>query len=300
MDVSPDISFGVDGRDVTVDGSVSVPHARLAPRDLTGTAQVSVDQVIVGEDVDSDSGKWRVHTKIRAALGPDVQIDGFGLQGNINGQVTAVDEPGHATTGSGELSVQDGQYTYVGQKLDIEVGRLLFTGGPISDPALDVRAVRVGAPVVALQTVGTQQKVGVLVRGTLKEPQVTLFSDPPLPQGQMMNYLIFGTTGLETAGTNASTPGTGLTGSQTNQQSYGLQYGSADVRYESVTTTGANGATTTTSSLYLGSYLSPRLYVSWGVSIGSLRIVYTLGTHWLLQAESGSASSADIIYTIEH
>ncbi len=303
VDVSPDISFGVDGRDVTVDGSVSVPYARLAPRDLTGTAQVSSDQVIVGEDVDSDSGKWRVHAKIRAALGPDVHIDGFGLQGNINGEVTAVDEPGHATTGSGELSVQDGQYAYYGQKLDVEVGRLLFTGGPMADPALDVRAVRRTAP-GALPQNGVQQKVGVVVRGTLKEPQVTLFSDPPLPQGQMMNYLLFGSTGLETAGTNASTPAAGAANNQANQQSFGFQFGSGrgsgDVSYQNVTTTGPNGAVTTTPSLFLGFYLSPRLYVNYGLGINSFRVVYTLGANWLLQAESGSASSADIIYTIEH
>ena len=303
VDVSPDISFGVDGRDVTVEGSVSVPYARLAPRDLTGTAQVSADQVIVGEDVDSDAGKWRVHAKIRAALGPDVHIDGFGLQGYVNGEVTALDEPGHITTGSGELTVQDGQYAYYGQKLDVEVGRLLFNGGPMADPALDVRAVRKTAP-SALPQNGVQQKVGVLVRGTLKEPQVTLFSDPPLPQGQMMNYLLFGSTGLETAGTNASTPATGANASQASQQSFGFQFGSGrgsgDVSYQNVTTSGPNGSVTTTPSLFLGFYLSPRLYVNYGLGINTFRVVYTLGSNWLLQAESGSASSADIIYTIEH
>ena len=303
VDVSPDISFGVDGRDVNVDGSVSVPYARLAPRDLTGTAQASPDQVLVGEGVDNDSGKWRVHAKLRAVLGPDVQIDGFGLSGKIYGEVVTVDEPGHVTTGSGLLSVQDGKYAYYGQKLDIEVGRLLFTGGPVSDPALDVRAVRASAPGAPLQT-GVQQKVGVLVRGTLKEPQVTLFSDPPLTQGQMTNYLLFGSTGLETA-SNTGTPAAGLgSGQSANSPSYNFQFGSGagagDVSYQNVTTTGPNGTITTTPSLFLGKYLSPRLYVSYGFGIGTFRIVYTLSTHWLLQAESGSANSADIIYTLEH
>ena len=304
VDVSPDISFGVDGRDVTVDGAVGVPYARLAPRDLTGTAQVSPDQVIVGEDAGGAAGRWRIHARLRAILGPDVQIDGFGLRGKINGEVTAADEPGRITTGSGELSVQDGQYSYVGQKLDIEVGRLLFTGGPISDPALDVRAVRHFAPTGAMQA-GTTQKVGVMVRGSLKEPQVTLFSDPPLPQGQMMNYLLFGSTGLETAGVSAGTPGATPPGSQTaNSPSYNFQFGSGagagDVSYQNVTTTGPNNTVTTTPSLFLGKYLSPRLYVSYGFGINSLRIVYTLGSNWLLQAETGTASGADIIYTIEH
>jgi translocation and assembly module TamB len=54
----------------------------------------------------------------------------------------------------------------------------------------------------------------------------------------------------------------------------------------------------------LGKYLSPRLYVSYTQGINDpfyfIRLIYNLSTKWVLQAQAGAASSADIIYTLEH
>jgi len=56
-------------------------------------------------------------------------------------------------------------------------------------------------------------------------------------------------------------------------------------------------------SLVLGKYLSPRLYVSYGVSlteaINTLKLRYTLGDRWTIRVESGESDATDIIYTIE-
>ena len=56
-------------------------------------------------------------------------------------------------------------------------------------------------------------------------------------------------------------------------------------------------------SLVLGKYLSPRLYVSYGVSlteaINTMKLQYTLGDRWTIRTEAGEARSADIVYTIE-
>jgi translocation and assembly module TamB len=53
----------------------------------------------------------------------------------------------------------------------------------------------------------------------------------------------------------------------------------------------------------LGRYLSPRLYVSYGVSlvesINTIKAHYTLGDHWAIRTEAGTNQSADLVYTIE-
>jgi len=55
-------------------------------------------------------------------------------------------------------------------------------------------------------------------------------------------------------------------------------------------------------SLVLGRYLSPRLYVSYGVSLteqlNTLKMRYTLGDHWTLRTEVGQAYGADLVYSI--
>ena len=56
-------------------------------------------------------------------------------------------------------------------------------------------------------------------------------------------------------------------------------------------------------SLVLGRYLSPRLYVSYGVglaeAINTIKMRYTIGDHWTVKTEAGTQRSADLVYTIE-
>jgi translocation and assembly module TamB len=56
-------------------------------------------------------------------------------------------------------------------------------------------------------------------------------------------------------------------------------------------------------SLVLGKYLSPRLYVSYGISlaesINTLKLRYSLNDRWTIRSEVGEARSADLVYTIE-
>ncbi len=52
----------------------------------------------------------------------------------------------------------------------------------------------------------------------------------------------------------------------------------------------------------LGKFLSPRLYVSYGISlvdqINTLKLRYTIGDRWVIAAESGAEAAADIEYRI--
>jgi len=53
----------------------------------------------------------------------------------------------------------------------------------------------------------------------------------------------------------------------------------------------------------LGKYLSPRLYVSYGVSltesINTFKMRYTISDRWTIKTESGKEIGADLVYTIE-
>lgn len=303
--VSPALNLKLDDYDVWLDGDVTLPNARIQPRDLSQTASVSPDQVIVGVKT-PPPGKWQVHAKVRAILGQDVRFDGFGLSGRIAGSVQAVDEPGHATTGSGTLEILGGKFTAYGQKLNIDRGRLLFNGGPIGNPALDIRAIRPPAHPVTVAPGASEQTVGVIVRGSLQHPKVSLFAQPPLPQSQMLAYLLTGQTGVNQnlsplvgAPPTTASDITQIAGGQLLASELGQQIGVQDVSVQNVTL--ANG--TSAPAMFLGKYLSPRLYISYGTVFGqpfnTLRLQYTLSARWMLEAETGFASGADLIYSIE-
>jgi translocation and assembly module TamB len=56
-------------------------------------------------------------------------------------------------------------------------------------------------------------------------------------------------------------------------------------------------------SLFLGTYLSPKLYVSYGIGLfessTTLRVRYSLSRRWSIQAESGSHRSSGVQYSGE-
>src|SRR5690606_27525042 len=87
------------------------------------------------------------------------------------------------TTGSGELRVEEGTYEAYGQELEIRTGRLLFAGGAIARPGIDIEAVRRPAEDIL---------VGARVRGTLSQPELSVFSEPPMPEQEQLSYLVLG------------------------------------------------------------------------------------------------------------
>lgn len=289
IDASPNLDFSIDGRRIEVTGAVKVPYAKIVPADLTNAVRASSDEVIVGEETADRSKRFEVVTGISLTLGDKVSLDTLGLTARLTGTLSLrTGGNDDITRGAGELSVEDGKYTAYGRRLDIERGRLVFSGGPVNNPGVDLRAVKEFPDV----------KAGVNVRGTLLQPRLSFFSEPSLPQSQIVSLILAGGS-LESA-QNRSNPNQAgnealAQGSAIIAQQLGSRVGIEDVSLES------NLANET--SLVLGKYLSPRLYVSYGISfteqLNTLKLRYSLGDRWTVKTEVGQARGADLVYTIE-
>lgn len=286
---SPDLVFDIDGRHIDVTGTVVVPNARLDPADLTGAVFASADERIVGERVVDPSKRFVVTTTLKLVLGERVTIDTHGLSGRLTGALEARTGDDDIARGTGELNVAEGKYIAFGRRLDIEHGRLIFNNSPLADPGIDIRASREFPDVTA----------GANVRGTLRSPRLTLFSEPQIPQSQILSLLIAGGS-LESVQAQDSNGGRrsnplAVQGGAILAQQLGEYVGLEDISLEST----LNNET----SLVLGKYLTPRLYVSYGVSlteaINTIKMRYTLGDNWTVRLESGAVQSADLQYTIE-
>jgi translocation and assembly module TamB len=294
IDASPNLDFNIAGRRIEVTGVVTVPFAKIAPKDITNAVRSSPDEQIVGSEVDDPTKRFEVVSSITLNVGEHVNVDASGLVARIVGGITIRSGYDAITRATGELSVAEGKYSAYGRMLDIKRGRLLFTGGPVDNPGIDLRATKEFPDVTA----------GVDVRGTLQAPHLSFFSDPPLPQSQIQSLILAGGS-LDSAQSRApgSTVGNGVgTGNYAAGQAaamLGQQYGSLvgieDVSLES--------DITNETSLVLGRYLSPRLYVSYGISLTEqlnvIKLRYSLGDHWAVRIEAGQARGADIVYSIE-
>ena len=298
--VSPDLTVAVTPSRVDVTGSVTVPEAAITPRDLpaAGVDTVSGDQVIVTGDEDSPAAEAvsrAIHADVRVVLGDKVRIEGFGLKANLTGDLRVVQQPGDVTTGTGEIQIVDGSYRAYGQNLDIQEGRILFAGGPVSEPGLDMRAARYPAEDIT---------VGVEVRGSVRSPRLTLFSEPGMGQSEQLSWLLLGRP-LDGANSQQSSlvarAALALGNSRANQtlENIGDRLGVDDIGIGS----GA-GESSDEAAFTVGKYLSPKLYVSYGIGlfnpVSTLSLRYTLSSRWRLETQSsGVATGGDLIYSID-
>lgn len=288
--ISPDLQTTIKNHTIETKGKVHIPYANLKPKDMTTADRISDDAVIVGGELTTEK-KWLIYNKIRVTLGERVNFFGFGFEGRFAGSLLLEDEPGQLTRATGEITIPEGRYRAYGQRLDVESGRVLFTGGPLTNPGLDLRAVRHVNGVTA----------GLHVKGSLNQPQIELFSVPSMGQSDALSYLLLGrpmesSTSEEGSMMAKAALALSLSGGDHVARVLGDKFGLDEMRVES----SDNGDQ---ASLAVGRYLSPKLYVSYGVglieAINTLTVRYQISSKWQLKAESGEAQGADIFYTIE-
>ena len=297
--ISPQLDVEVQGRRIDLNGSVTVPEARFRPRTLPQTlVSPSGDVVIVDEAELPVHERWKIYSHVRLILGDHVYFDGFGLRGELQGNVLLIDEPGKLTVGQGEIRITEGTYKAYGQDAKIRRGRLMFANTVIENPGIDLEAVREVDTVIA----------GVRVSGTLKQPELTLFSEPAMAESDIISYFLLGrpmdaTTDsdegqqLQKALLAARLAGGELIVDQTGIYSY-----VDEISFEA-------DKTTEQTALVVGKYLSPKLYVRYVTGIiessNIVEIHYKLSRRLRIQTEAGYRSSssitgADIYYTIEY
>ena len=288
---SPDLRLHYSGRDVTIGGEVDIPFARISGLGTPGAVTVSPDEVIVGPRSRVEEDGLAVSSRVRVTVGPDVQVQATGLRGKIEGSILTVTEPRALPWGRGEIRVVDGTFGVFGQTLEIETGRLIYTGGSLENPGLEIRAVRKVDNVTA----------GALVRGTLQQPEISVYSDPAMPSAEALSYLTLGKSldqlqaGEQTT-INQAASSLALSGGGMIARDLGRRLGLDDI---SVTADDASGGASVVISKYLGS----GLYVSYGLglfdTVNTLRLRYQINQRLSLEATSGDEAAADLFYTFE-
>jgi translocation and assembly module TamB len=226
-------------------------------------------------------------------IGEKVELTGFGLQANVAGNLQVREAPGQPTLGSGEVRVA-GKYKAYGQDLTIQRGQLLYAWTPLENPRLNIEATRTVETVTA----------GLRIRGNASAPELTVFSDPPMSQSNALSYLVAGkpideigagdsdADAMQTAARSIGVAGGGLLA-----KSLGKRLGVDELAVKDDEMIGG-------AALTVGQYLSPRLYLSYGVGLFEpgdvITLRYKLSEELAVQTQRGPDDTrAGIEYRIE-
>jgi translocation and assembly module TamB len=303
--IDPDLTFRRSQEQMILYGRTHIAKAQIdlskLPRQQ-GATQASADVVVIDDNKAVEQSKsvplevnvgltmGKENTGVAQIGKGDITLIGYGLDAQVDGWLDVHEKPGEPTTGDGEIHLS-GIYKAYGQDLTIQQGRLLFAGQPINDPQVNLVATRTVDTVTAKLTVS----------GRAQKPQLEVSSDPTKSQTEALSYLVTGKPINEVGsgeGDLVQSAARSLGGAAGNYLAKGLgkRLGISDI--------GVTDNEQVGSAFTVGQYLSPRLYLSYGVGLFEpgqiLTLRYRMSNRFSLEAQQGPVSQkAGINYRVE-
>lgn len=283
-DMSPDLKLVYQDGLLKMTGVVVVPSAKIDLERLDQSVSVSSDVVVLDPRDAPETGGFLIDTDVSLQLGRNVELKGFGLDGKLSGALQVRDQPGRPALATGTLEAR-GRYTAYGQALTIRRSRLTYAKSSINNPALDILAERNFEDVT----------VGIRVQGTARSPQTTITSSPAMEASEALSWLVLGRP-LNTASSSDSQrlDATALAlsaGGNILAQQLGVKLGLDEA---GITESRALGGAV----FSVGKKISPRLFVSYGVSLlGTGQVMtlkYLIKRGFDVSIESGKETAASL------
>ncbi len=293
---SPDLTLMITGKNTQLSGRILLPEAKINVLNLPQTVtSVSADEVIIDDQTpeapDSSSKLTSTFiTDINLILGDNVRISGEGAEFKVSGNVKLHKTKNLPIQTFGKINIDEGTYQAYGQDLTIRKGEIYLAGLP-DNPGLAIEAVRELKGITA----------GLMLRGTLKQPVTTIFSEPAMPETEALSYLLTGRSLTETSTAENNILLNAVT-------KFGIK-GSAGMVENLKASTGLSaleiqaGDSSADTSILLGKYLTPQLYIQYVKRLfdnqDSAYMRYEINKSLSLEAESGTSQGIDLIYEIE-
>jgi translocation and assembly module TamB len=295
--MSPDIDVVRNEQRTTLSGKVRIPSADVnlqkLPRGGDKAQAASPDVVVIDAETPEEAAEQAIplYANITVILGVQeqrrtelkeeaVNLTGFGLVAQVSGQLDVRERPGTDTVASGDVNVT-GTYKAYGQDLTIQQGQLLYASTPLDNPRLRIEATREVDEVVA----------GLRIRGSAQSPELTVFSDPPMSQANALSYIVAGKA-LDDIGSGsgegdavqAATRSLGAAAGGLLAKNLGRRLGADELVVKDDEMLGG-------AALTVGQYLSPRVYLSYGVGLFEpgevITLRYKLSRDLSVQAQRG-------------
>ena len=139
ISISPKLLLQLSTVNLGCSGSILIPSAQIRPETFTNSLTLS-DDVIFKKQTTDHNQRMKTSMDIRVVMGDAVELTFKGLHAFLDGAVQVRQVLSGPVNATGELTVKKGEYKAYGQDLEVEQGQLMFTGGPLTNPAINLRA----------------------------------------------------------------------------------------------------------------------------------------------------------------
>lgn len=310
----PDLTLIIDKGVPKLIGTIFVPKAEILSLKNANAITPSSDVVIVkkGQPFKNTSSTRTsqlplIPAQIEIVLGNEITYKGHGVTTKVRGKLEITQMPNELPLAKGQFTLHDGKYHAYGKQFDVHYGQILFTGGPIDSPILDIQAQRkvksktpssffnrskenFGNGQLSNEKPRYKNKsaedviVGVKLTGNVKSPRLDFFSSPSMPEADVLSYLVVGRPQSEINDAQAeilfqaATQLAGFLSKSGNAPKLNIaeqlkldQFGLSKKSLSYATTTNSNSTSSKNmledTVFVLGKQLSDRLYLHYSVGI---------------------------------
>ena len=214
IQASPKLTLHYQRGAINLQGNILIPQAKINIPSFSNSISLPTDVVFKEKQQATPPSPLNTEMNIQVSMGDQVELNAKGLHALLSGTVQINQRLQSTINATGELNVVTGDYKAYGQKLNIDQGELLFTGGSIDNPGINLRASKSIDTSMNDQSnmeqlfnfnnpsnpsfqqgarFSNNMRVGVEVTGRLTQPKIQLFSIPAiLSQADILSMLILG------------------------------------------------------------------------------------------------------------
>src|SRR5205085_1309589 len=177
-----------------VDGRLEVDRAVVHPAELPGsgpaivrdqTIQVVGAPVAPGEEKAASTAALAsdaMTMNVTVTIARNAWIRRADADIEIGGNVTIKKAAGEPVRIVGEIRLLRGWYVFQGRRFTLEEGTITFTGATPPDPNFDITA----------SYKRSDYRIEIHITGSAKKPSLSMSSDPPLEQADILSVILFG------------------------------------------------------------------------------------------------------------
>lgn len=327
---TPNAQFNYIHDAITITGTVKIPKATILSEAFNrGSVTLPDDVIFVDKTAKTkETSTTQFSCRLEILLGNDVSLNSNGATGQLTGGFLLNYDPQSTTTASGEINIINGKYNAYGQNLKIRMGKLFFSGGPITNPNINIEAIRMvntKTQTTSSASLGAgfltptnfsrpgQVLVGIRITGPLHDYRVDLFSQPAIyNQTDILSLLILGTTSTQISAASgqillSAASQLNLGGNQVSNITNQLQNVFGLDQLGITSESEYNPATKSilqTPSLSVGKAIGTNIFLNYSLGlfnpISILRLRYNLNDNWSIQTDASTLGHGiDLYYQVE-
>lgn len=188
---SPDLVIEANQFELDVKGELIIPTATVTVEKIPSSARMPSKDIVIHQAEGEQAQKqgYQVSYDIKVSLPEGIDLSVLDFEGVAKGELSlrSSKEDQSSILAFGALTIQDGTYSALGQKLDVNNSEVVFSG-LVDNPNLKIYATRTSLDGRVL--------AGLQISGTPNSLLTELYSDPELPDAEVLSYISTG-RGLE-------------------------------------------------------------------------------------------------------